>query len=195
MCKLPLIVWIIILTADACSLMESTLHPTPGQSSWLSLTSPPWRVPGCLLTRPPSLSRQPHYLPVQHLAQVSTAATISHGFITEGQSELQRCTCPCLYSLKVSLLRYWSHPLNHPVRLVQDAHFIYFCIWGLSKMPNMLEELNEEMNKYSELKGGFSCSQHCAYHLPTGTVKQTVSEKAVIEYLLYTTFWRKRQNR
>ena len=35
----------------------------------------------------------------------------------------------------------------------------------------------------------------CAYHLPTGTVKQTVSKKAVIEYLLYTTFWRKRQNR
>lgn len=62
-------------------------------------------------------------------------------------------------------------------------------------MPNMLEELNEEMNKYSELKGGFRGSQHCAYHLPTGTVKQTVSKKAVIEYLLYTTFWRKRQNR
>ena len=53
----------------------------------------------------------------------------------------------------------------------------------------------EEMNKYSELKGGFRGSQHCAYHLPTGTVKQTVSKKAVIEYLLYTTFWRKRQNR
>ena len=116
-----------------------------------------------------------HYLPVQHLAQVSRAATISDGFITEGQCELQRCTCPCLYSLKVSLLRYWS--LNHPVRLVQDAHFIYFCILGLSKMPNMLDELSEEMNKYFEFKGGFSCSQHCAYHLPRWTVKQTVSEK------------------
>lgn len=90
--------------------------------------------------------------------------------MTEGQRALQRWTCPCLYSLKVSLLRSWSRPLDHPVRLVQDAHSIYFCILGLSKMPNMLEELNEEMNKYLEFKGGFSCSQHCAYHLPRWTV-------------------------
>lgn len=80
---------------------------------------------------------------------------------------------PYLLSLKVTELVFllnWSDSRAHTQPLsigpFQGTHFIYFCLSGLSKIPDTLEELNEAMNKYFWFKPGFSFSLSCGYCSP-----------------------------
>ena len=80
---------------------------------------------------------------------------------------------PYLLSLKVTELVFllnWSDSRAHTQPLsvgpFQGTHFIYFCLSGLSKISDTLEELNEAMNKYFWFKPGFSFSLSCGYCSP-----------------------------
>lgn len=149
-----------------CSPHPKHLHPTPPphQSSWVSSTHPPSRVSGRLQGRLPSLPRQQgpslllHLLPAQHPAPAFMIITVflweQSMWTREGH---QPWFAPCEGdTAEIPIPGILGPVLNHRARPSQDTNFTYFCISGLSEKANMLEELNEGMNKYLEFKGGLS---------------------------------------